>query len=74
MSDIVRGPTSRCTDPGATVSQVHTPTYAANDEASVDIARLVSGLLEQSLEHADRDTINGTLQSVRSVRTWLDAL
>ena len=51
------------------MSQVHTPTYAANDEASVDIARLVSGLLEQSLEHADRDTINGTLQSVRSVRT-----
>ncbi len=74
LSAKVRSPTSRCTDLGATVSQAHTPTSGATGESTTDIAALVADLLGQSLEQADRDTVNATLQAVHAVRTWLDAV
>ena len=74
LSARVASPTSRCTDLGATVSQAHTSTSRVAGESNIDIASLVADLLSQSFEQADRESVNGALQAVRSVRTWLDAL
>jgi hypothetical protein len=74
LSAMVLSPTSRCTDLGATVSQVHTPTAGAPEKSTTDVASLVAGLLGESLEQADRDTVNATLRAVHAVRTWLDAV